>query len=121
MQLTRLFQNLIINSIKYRSSQVPRIDITVAPAESNWLISIRDNGIGIDPQYGEKVFGIFRRLHARAERSGNGMGLAICKKIVTLHGGQIWVESRLGEGATFHFTLPRVMDANDCVSEGFNS
>jgi light-regulated signal transduction histidine kinase (bacteriophytochrome) len=110
VQLTRLFQNLIINSIKYRSNQTPRIDISVELRDGHWLISVRDNGIGIEPQYAEKVFGIFRRLHPRAERSGNGMGLAICKKVVTRHGGTIWVESKLGEGATFRFTLPQVKD-----------
>ncbi len=108
VQLSRLFQNLIINSIKYRSDQVPRIDIWAELQESEWTISVRDNGIGIEPQYAEKVFGIFRRLHPRGERSGNGMGLAICKKVVTRHGGRIWVESRFGEGATFRFTLPAI-------------
>ncbi len=107
VQLTRLFQNLIINSIKYRSDQVPKIDIIAESRDGDWLISVRDNGMGIDPQYSEKVFGIFRRLHPRDERSGNGMGLAICKKVVTRHGGRIWVESQLGEGATFRFTLPK--------------
>jgi PAS domain S-box-containing protein len=109
VQLLRLFQNLIVNSIKYRSSHPPQIDIMAEPREAFWLISVRDNGIGIEPQYAEKVFGIFRRLHPRAERSGNGMGLAICKKIVTRHGGLIWVESKLGEGATFRLTLPAVV------------
>jgi hypothetical protein len=106
VQLSRLFQNLIINSIKYRSDHPPRIDVWAEAAESEWTIAIRDNGIGIEPRYAEKVFGIFRRLHPRNERSGNGMGLAICKKIVTRHGGRIWVESQLGRGATFRFTLP---------------
>lgn len=110
VQLSRLFQNLIINSIKYRSNQVPKIEIVAERRDPEWLISIRDNGIGIEPQYAEKVFGIFRRLHPRAERSGNGMGLAICKKIVTRHGGLIWVESKLGEGATFRFSLPRIRE-----------
>jgi PAS domain S-box-containing protein len=108
VQLVRLFQNLIINSIKYRSAHLPEIDISAQTRGREWIISIRDNGIGIEPQYAEKVFGIFRRLHARAERSGNGMGLAICKKIVTRHGGVIWVESKLGDGATFRFTLPQL-------------
>jgi PAS domain S-box-containing protein len=108
VQLTRLFQNLIINSIRYRSEQPPQIKIDAVRQGDGWLFSVRDNGIGIEPQYAEKVFGIFRRLHPRSERSGNGMGLAICKKIVTGHGGRIWVDSRLGEGATFRFTLPAI-------------
>lgn len=108
VQLSRLFQNLIINSIKYRSDQVPKIDICAYLHGSEWTITVRDNGIGIEPQYAEKVFGIFRRLHPRGERSGNGMGLAICKKVVSRHGGRIWVESQLGQGAAFHFTLPAI-------------
>ena len=106
LQLSRLFQNLIINSIKYRSDQVPEIRICAELHDAEWTISVQDNGIGIEPQYAEKVFGIFRRLHPRGERSGNRMGLAICKKVVTRHGGRIWVESQPGQGATFHFTLP---------------
>jgi len=107
VQLTRLFQNLIINSIKYRSNASPEIEVSAELRDSDWLISIRDNGIGIEPQYAEKVFGIFRRLHPRAEKSGNGMGLAICKKVVTHHGGTIWVVSKPGHGSTFRFTLPQ--------------
>ena len=110
VQLTRLFQNLITNAIKYRSEEPPRIDVSAEMRDGDWLFSIRDNGIGIEPQYAEKVFGIFRRLHPR-ERSGNGMGLAICKKIVSRHGGRIWVDSQLGEGATFRFTLPVAGDS----------
>jgi PAS domain S-box-containing protein len=110
VQLSRLFQNLIINSIKYRSERVPKIEIWSELRDSEWTLSVRDNGIGIEPQYAEKVFGIFRRLHPRAERSGNGMGLAICKKVVTRHGGRIWVESEFGQGATFRFTLPAIRD-----------
>jgi light-regulated signal transduction histidine kinase (bacteriophytochrome) len=111
VQLTRLFQNLIINSIKYRSHDAPEIEVSAEPRDSDWLISIRDNGIGIEPQYAEKVFGIFRRLDPRAERSGNGMGLAICKKVVTRHGGTIWVVSTPGQGSTFRFTLPQASSA----------
>lgn len=106
VQLARLFQNLIINSIKYRSASPPRIDISAERQGNDWQIAVRDNGIGIEPKYAEKVFGIFRRLHTRAERAGSGMGLAICKKVVTRHGGRIWVDSQLGEGATFWFTIP---------------
>lgn len=106
VELSRLFQNLIVNSIKYRAEEPPRIEVWADLNGSEWTISIRDNGIGIEPQYAEKVFGIFRRLHPRGQRGGNGMGLAICKKIVSRHGGRIWVESQLGHGATFRFTLP---------------
>jgi PAS domain S-box-containing protein len=106
IQLTRLFQNLTINSIKYsKPAEPPRIHISATRSENEWLISIKDNGIGIEPQYAEKVFGIFKRLHGR-ENPGTGMGLAICKKIVNRHGGRIWVESELDAGATFRFTLP---------------
>lgn len=105
-QLTRLFQNLIVNSIKYRSEKPPRIDISVKGVNSEWVFTVTDNGIGIEPQYAEKVFGIFRCLQAREKSSGSGMGLAICRKIVSRHNGRIWVESALGEGATFCFTLP---------------
>ncbi|SPE38846.1 PAS/PAC sensor hybrid histidine kinase [Candidatus Sulfopaludibacter sp. SbA3] len=107
VQLTRLFQNLLVNSIKYRSEQVPRIHVTAhSQRGGEWLFSVRDNGIGIEPQYAEKIFGIFRCLQPRDKSSGSGMGLAICRKIVTRHEGRIWVESALGKGATFYFTLP---------------
>ena len=105
--LTRLFQNLLINSIKYRSEEAPRIHVAAEARDGEWLFSVRDNGIGIEPQYSEKVFGIFRCLQPRDKTSGNGMGLAICRKIVSRHEGRIWIESTLGNGATFYFTLPR--------------
>ncbi|MGO9231694.1 MAG: sensor histidine kinase [Bryobacteraceae bacterium] len=106
VQLARLFQNLLVNSIKYRSEDVPRIQVAARAVDGEMLFSVRDNGIGIEPQYAEKIFGIFRCLHPRDRSSGSGMGLAICRKIVTRHGGRIWVESALGQGATFYFTLP---------------
>lgn len=105
VQLTRLFQNLLVNSIRYRAEEPPRIQIGAEDHGGEWLFSIRDNGIGIEPQYAEKVFGIFKILQPRAKSSGSGMGLAICRKIVSRHEGRIWVESDLGKGATFHFTL----------------
>jgi hypothetical protein len=106
VQLTRLFQNLTINSIKYcKPDEQPRIHISANLSGREWKFGVADNGIGIEPQYAEKVFGIFKRLHGR-ENPGTGMGLAICKKIVTRHGGRIWVESQLGAGSTFYFTLP---------------
>jgi PAS domain S-box-containing protein len=107
VQLTRLFQNLLVNSIKYRSEEIPRIHVAATCTTSEWLFSVRDNGIGIEPQYAEKVFGIFKCLQPRAKGTGSGMGLAICRKIVSRHEGRIWVESELGKGATFYFTLPR--------------
>jgi PAS domain S-box-containing protein len=106
VQLTRLFQNLLVNSIKYRSEEVPCIGIAAERSGNEWLFSVRDNGIGIEPQYAEKVFGIFKCLDPRDKRAGSGMGLAICRKIVSRHQGRIWVESALGKGATFCFTLP---------------
>ena len=107
VQLTRLFQNLLVNSVKYRSPEPPRIHVSARLAGGEWILSVRDNGIGIEPQYAEKVFGIFRVLQPRDKTSGSGMGLAICRKIVSRHEGRIWVESELGKGATFYFTLPK--------------
>ena len=106
IQLARLFQNLLVNSIKYRTEEAPRIHIAATSQNGEHLFSVRDNGIGIEPQYSEKVFGIFRCLQPRDKNSGSGMGLAICRKIVSRHEGRIWVESTLGNGATFYFTLP---------------
>jgi chemotaxis family two-component system sensor kinase Cph1 len=106
-QLMQLFQNLIGNAIKFKKPNLsPQIHISVTRQEEHWLFSVRDNGIGIDPQFAERIFVIFQRLHTRDEYHGSGMGLAICKKIVECHRGQIWVESELGQGATFYFTIP---------------
>jgi light-regulated signal transduction histidine kinase (bacteriophytochrome) len=105
LQLVQLFQNLIGNAIKYRGSRVPRIHVSAARQSNHWSFSVRDNGIGIEAQYLEKIFGMFQRLHKRGEFSGTGMGLAICKKIVERHGGSITVESRPGRGSTFTFVL----------------
>jgi hypothetical protein len=107
IQLTRLFQNLLVNSVKYQSQEPPHIHVAAEPRGGEWLLSVKDNGIGIEPQYAEKIFGIFRCLQPRDKSTGSGMGLAICRKIVTRHEGRIWVESALGTGATFYFTLPR--------------
>ncbi|MFN2511660.1 MAG: PAS domain S-box protein [Pyrinomonadaceae bacterium] len=106
MQLTQLFQNLIGNGIKYQTSPVPLIHISVARnGPRKWMFSVKDNGLGIDPQYFERIFGMFQRLHKRDEFAGTGIGLAICKKIVERHGGDISVESEPGQGSTFRFAL----------------
>jgi PAS domain S-box-containing protein len=112
-QLVQLFQNLIGNAIKFHGPEAPRIHVSAQERQSeepdtqgHWLFSIRDNGLGIDPQYQERIFEIFQRLHDRSAYSGTGIGLAVCKKIVEVHGGRIWVESRLAHGSTFYFTIP---------------
>lgn len=104
--LLQLFQNLLGNALKYRSAEPPRIDITAERQNGMWLFSIADNGIGIAPAYHDKIFGLFQRLHTNQEYSGTGIGLALCRKIVQTHGGRIWVDSELGRGAVFKFTLP---------------
>ncbi|HEX6824361.1 MAG TPA: ATP-binding protein [Candidatus Sulfotelmatobacter sp.] len=105
-ELLQLFQNLIGNAIKFRSAEPPEICITAKKEKKEWLFSVADNGIGIARQHVEDVFVIFKRLHTREEYPGSGIGLAICKKIVEHNQGQIWVESRPGQGSTFHFTWP---------------
>ncbi|MFW6358066.1 MAG: ATP-binding protein [Chroococcales cyanobacterium] len=106
IQLTQLFQNFIGNAIKFHNHSPPKIHIGVERKRKEWLFCVQDNGIGIDPQFSDRIFVIFQRLHTREEYPGTGIGLAICKKIIERHGGEIWVESELGKGATFYFTIP---------------
>jgi PAS domain S-box-containing protein len=105
-QLMQLFQNLIGNGIKFHSDQPPRVHVSAAREDGGWRFAVRDNGIGLDTKYADRIFLIFQRLHTRDEYPGTGIGLAVCKKIVERHGGRIWVESAVGKGATFCFTLP---------------
>lgn len=110
-QLTQLFQNLIGNALKYCNRQQPEVHVSAAAGTDHWIFSVRDNGIGIEPQYFERIFQMFKRLHTREQYTGTGIGLALCKKIVARHRGQIWVESQPGQGSNFHFTIPRTEGA----------
>jgi signal transduction histidine kinase len=105
-QVAQVFQNLIGNAIKFRGKEPPLVSVQAEQAGQQWQFSVSDNGIGVAPEYAENVFVVFQRLHGRAEYPGNGIGLAICKKIVEHNGGKIWVEPRAGSGSTFKFTLP---------------
>ncbi|MGE5430936.1 MAG: sensor histidine kinase [Syntrophomonadaceae bacterium] len=106
-QFRQLLQNLLSNSLKFRTEKMPEISISSESRESEWLFKITDNGIGIDPQYFERIFMLFQRLHDSGTYPGTGIGLAICKKIVERHGGQMYVESEPGRGTTFYFTIPK--------------
>jgi len=105
-QLVQLLQNLIGNAIKFRGEAPPEVHVGIVHQEGRWIFSVRDNGIGMDPHHAGRIFSIFRRLHIQRAYPGTGIGLAICKRIVERHGGHIWVESELGKGSTFYFTIP---------------
>jgi len=104
-EMVQLFQNLIVNAVKYRSQRSLEIQVTSGLQGDWWVFAVKDNGIGIDPQFKERIFDMFQRLHAKTEYSGTGIGLAICKKIVESHGGKIWIDSTPGAGTTFYFTI----------------
>jgi PAS domain S-box-containing protein len=106
-QLRQLFQNLLANALKFRSEEVPRVHVSARDEGRDWVFAVRDNGIGIDRQYAERVFVVFQRLHTRRDYPGTGIGLALCKRIVERHGGRIWFESEPGKGSTFLFTVPK--------------
>lgn len=112
-QMVQLFQNLIGNSVKFRGEAPPRIQVSGLEGEGEWILAVTDNGIGIPPEQTERVFSMFQRLHTEAEIPGTGIGLAICKRIVERHGGQIWAASEPGKGCTVYFTLPKVPAASD--------
>ena len=115
--LVQLFQNLIGNAIKFRRHEQPTIQISARGEAGEWKFAVSDDGIGIAPEHREIIFLIFKRLHTRAEYPGNGLGLAICKKILEHHGGRIWVESRAGGGSTFYFTLPKRRPVREAGAE----
>lgn len=118
-QLRQVFQNLIGNAIKFRGSACPTVHVTAKQQAESWTFCVRDNGIGIDTQFADRIFVAFQRLHTAKEYPGTGIGLAICKKIVERHGGRIWVESALGQGSAFYFTLPVMKGVHhDSINRG---
>jgi light-regulated signal transduction histidine kinase (bacteriophytochrome) len=116
-QVEQLFQNLIGNALKYRGNDVPCIEIGASDQAAGWVFYIKDNGIGIEKKFYDKVFVIFQRLHGKNEYGGTGIGLAICKKIVERHGGKIWIESEPGNGTTFYFNFPKPEMANLLIDQ----
>jgi light-regulated signal transduction histidine kinase (bacteriophytochrome) len=115
--LVHLFQNLISNALKFSGGRKPVVHVSAQREEKRWLFSVSDQGIGIEKDYFDRIFHLFQRLHTREEYSGTGLGLAICLKIVERHGGEIWVESTIGVGSTFFFTLPAVAEPDPSSPE----
>ena len=112
-QLTQVFQNLLANASKFHRADVkPHIHVSATRRDTKWVISVKDNGIGIEPEFFDRIFVIFQRLHTRAEFPGTGIGLSICKKVVERHGGRIWIESKPGDGTSFCFTLPAMTEVS---------
>ena len=105
-RIRRVFLNLLSNALKYRANRTPEIHVAAQNQGSEWLISVKDNGLGIEARHSDTIFGLFERLHTVNEYEGSGVGLALCRAIIQRHRGRIWVESELGQGSTFFFTLP---------------
>src|SRR6185369_3685535 len=111
-QLVQLMQNLIGNGLKYHGPESPRVHVSSQRVKDDWVVSVRDNGMGIAPKHHERIFEIFKRLHTQQEYPGTGIGLAVCRRVVHRHGGKIWVESETGHGSVFKFTIPERMIEN---------
>jgi light-regulated signal transduction histidine kinase (bacteriophytochrome) len=114
--MLQLFQNLIANALKFHSERPPQIHVGARPEKGRWVLWVRDNGIGMEAQYFERIFQVFQRLHTRKKYPGTGIGLSVCKKIIERHGGKIWVESQPGQGSTFYFSIPEVASTGHRVA-----